>query len=75
MTKIQLWHSNLMAKDFSRKYPKAEVTARNIEMDTETLKKKMGITSGDDAHIFGLKSDSEGNLIIAARRLLQDIRC
>jgi hypothetical protein len=38
-------------------------------MDTETLKKKMGITSGDDAHIFGLKSDSEGNLIIAARRL------
>jgi 16S rRNA G966 N2-methylase RsmD len=62
-------------KDFSRKYPKAEVTARNIEMDTETLKKKMGITSGDDAHIFGLKSDSEGNLIIAARRLLQDIRC
>lgn len=62
-------------KDFSRKYPKAEVTARNIEMDTETLKKKMGITSGDDAHIFGLKSDSEGNLIIVARRLLQDIRC
>ena len=62
-------------KDFSIKYPKAEVTARNIEMDTETLKKKMGITSGDDAHIFGLKSDSEGNLIIAARRLLQDIRC
>ena len=56
-------------KDLSRKYPKAEVTARNIEMDTETLKKKMGITSGDDAHIFGLKSDSEGNLIIAARRL------
>lgn len=56
-------------RDLSKKYPKAEVTARNIEMDTETLKKKMGITSGDDAHIFGLKSDSEGNLIIAARRL------
>lgn len=56
-------------KDLSKKYPKADVTARNIEMDTETLKKKMGITSGDDAHIFGLKSDSEGNLIIAARRL------
>ena len=56
-------------KDLSKKYPKAEVTARNIEMDTETLKKKMGITSGDDAHIFGLKSDSEGNLIIAAKRL------
>ena len=54
-------------KDLSKKYPKAEVTARNIEMDTETLKKKMGITSGDDAHIFGLKSDTEGNLLIVAK--------
>ena len=56
-------------KYFGKSYPKSDVTARNIPMDSETLKKKMGITSGDDAHIFGLKSDSLGNLIIAARRL------
>ncbi len=56
-------------KYFSKQYPKSEVTARNIPMDSDTLKKKMGITSGDDAHIFGLKCDSEGNLLIAAKRL------
>ncbi|MBO5941663.1 MAG: hypothetical protein J6Q63_00070 [Bacteroidales bacterium] len=49
-------------------YPRAEVTARNIPMDTETLRKKLGVTSGDDAHIFGLKSDSLGNLLIITSR-------
>ena len=50
-------------------YPRAEVTARNIPMDTETLRKKLGVTSGDDAHIFGLKSDTLGNLLIITRRV------
>ena len=57
-------------KEYARKYPKAEMTARNIPMNTETLRKKSGITSGDDAHIFGLRSDMEGNLLIASRRIL-----
>ena len=56
-------------KEVGKKYPKAEVTARNIPMDTDTLRKKLGVTSGDDAHIFGLKSDSEGNLLIVADRI------
>ena len=56
-------------KEIGKKYPKAEVTARNIPMDTDTLRKKLGVTSGDDAHIFGLKSDSEGNLLIVADRI------
>ena len=49
-------------------YPRAEVTARNIPMDTEMLRKKLGVTSGDDAHIFGLKSDNVGNLLLITRR-------
>ena len=49
-------------------YPKSEVTARNIPMDTETFRKKLGVTSGDDAHIFGLKSDLLGNLILITQR-------
>lgn len=57
-------------KEFGNKYPKAEVTARNIPMDTDTLRKKLGVTSGDDAHIFGLKHDIDGNIIIAAKRML-----
>lgn len=52
-------------KAFGKDFPKAEVTARNIPMDTDTLRKKLGVASGDDAHIFGLKSDHHGNLLIA----------
>ena len=49
-------------------YPKSEVTARNIPMNTDTLRKKLGITSGDDAHIFGIKSDTAGNLLFVCQR-------
>ena len=51
-------------KSAGKEFPRAEVTARNIPMDTDTLRKKLGVTSGDDAHIFGLKSDTAGNLLI-----------
>lgn len=50
-------------------YPRSEVTARNIPMDTDTLRKKLGITSGDDAHIFGLKSDTAGNLLFICQKM------
>ena len=50
-------------------YPKAEVTARNIPMDTDTLRKKLGVSSGDDIHIFGLRSDVDGNLLLITARL------
>ena len=51
-------------KAAGKEFPKAEVTARNIPMDTDTLRKKLGVTSGDDAHIFGMKSDSAGILLL-----------
>jgi hypothetical protein len=38
-------------------------------MDTDTFRKKLGVSSGDDAHIFGLKSDTLGNLLIITRRV------
>jgi hypothetical protein len=56
-------------KAAGKDFPKAEVTARNIPMDTDTLRKKMGITSGDDAHIFGLKSDIYGNMLLCTKRV------
>lgn len=55
-------------KAAGKDYPRAEVTARNIPMDTDTFRKKLGVSSGDDAHIFGLKSDAHGNLLIITRR-------
>ena len=51
-------------KAAGKEFPRAEVTARNIPMDTDALRKKIGVTSGDDAHIFGLKSDISGNLLL-----------
>lgn len=55
-------------KSAGKDYPKADVTARNIPMDTETLRKKLGVSSGDDIHMFGLKSDKEGNLLFIVSR-------
>lgn len=59
-------------KAAGKDFPKAEVTARNIPMDTDTLRKKLGVTSGDDAHIFGLKSDLCGNILLCTKRVLQE---
>ena len=56
-------------KSAGKDYPKAEVTARNIPMDTDTLRKKLGVSSGDDIHIFGLRSDMDGNLLLITARL------
>ena len=61
-------------KEMGKKYPKAEVTARNIPMDTDTLRKKLGITSGDDAHIFGLRSDKNGNMLFICKNIPKSIR-
>ena len=58
-------------KAAGKDFPRAEVTARNIPMDTDTLRKKLGVTSGDDAHIFGLKSDALGNLLIICQGVTQ----
>ena len=55
-------------KQISAEYPKAEVTARNLPMDTDTLRKKLGTRSSDHFHIFGLKSDTAGNLLLVASR-------
>jgi hypothetical protein len=38
-------------------------------MDTDTLRKKLGASSGNDIHIFGIKSDIKGNLLLATSRI------
>ena len=58
-------------KAAGKEFPRAEVTARNIPMDTDALRKKLGVTSGDDAHIFGLKSDTLGTLLIICQGAAQ----
>ena len=56
-------------KEIGKIYPKAEVTARNIPLTSDALRKKLGCSSGNEVHVFGLKSDKEGNLLIVCRRI------
>ena len=40
-------------KELKRRYPRAEITARNLPLGSDALRKKMGIAPGGDTHIFG----------------------
>lgn len=48
-------------RDIGKRYHAAEVTSRNMKMDTETLRNKLGVRSGEDIHIFGLGCGSGSN--------------
>lgn len=50
-------------------FPKAEVTARNIPMDSDILRKRLGVKPGDEYHVFGLGSDCEGAVLLVTRRI------
>lgn len=56
-------------KEIGKEYPKAEVTARNIPLTSDALRKKLGCASGGEVHIFGLKSDSSGALLLVGQRI------
>ena len=51
-------------KDTGRQYPRAEVTARNIPMTSDDLRKRLGCASGGDIHIFGVRTAFAGNRLI-----------
>lgn len=44
-------------KAVGTEWPHSEVTARNIPLTSDELRKKLKVVSGDDAHIFGVKVD------------------
>ena len=50
-------------KEVGRRYPKASVTARNIPMTSDELRKRMGVADGGSVHVFGVKSMA-GNVLI-----------
>lgn len=59
-------------RDFSAKYPRAEVSARNLPLTSEELRRKLKVQSGGDIHIFGLHIDfcreASANYLVAASR-------
>jgi len=54
-------------KDFAKEFPQAEVTARNIPMTSDLLRKRLGVSASDKYHIFGLKASGRNWLIAATR--------
>lgn len=54
-------------KDVAKRYPKADITARNFPLDTNSLKKLSGIKDGGERHIFAVTlSNGDKILIITA---------
>lgn len=51
--------NNKSIKDIGRRYPVADVTARNIPLTSDQLRAKLGVRSGGPVHIFGLHIDAE----------------
>ena len=59
--------SNKSIKEIGKKYPQADVTARNIPITSDELRKRLGVKPSDGTvHIFGLLSDYEGRILIVS---------
>lgn len=56
--------SKASLKEIRNRYPKAEVSARNIPMSSDELRKKLGIAPGGDTHIFGCGTADRKNILI-----------
>ena len=63
--------NNRTMKEAGKRWPQAEVTARNIPMTSELLRKKTGCASGGDIHLFGVRVDAAenaGNYLIVTKK-------
>lgn len=49
------------------RYPNSDVTARNIPMSSEELKKRMGISGSGEYHIFGTCISGERRIVVTER--------
>ena len=57
-------------KEFSRRHPEAEVTARGVRMTSEELRRRLGCKPSDRHHIFALHVDKTGkNLLLFTERI------
>lgn len=57
--------NNKSIKEFGKKYPQADVTARNIPMTSDELRKRLGVRPSDGTvHIFGSNTSEEGRTLI-----------
>ena len=59
--------NNETFRSLKKRIPAAEITARNLPLTSDALRKKLGIASGGTQHLFGVRSDTSGNLLLVAR--------
>lgn len=63
--------NNRTMKEVGKRWPQAEVTARNVPMTSDLLRKKTGCASGRDIHLFGVRVDAAadaGNYLIVTKK-------
>ena len=63
--------NNRTMKEVGKRWPQAEVTARNVPMTSDLLRKKTGCASGGDVHLFGVRVDAAtdaGNYLIVTKK-------
>ena len=63
--------NNRTMKEAGKRWPQAEVTARNVPMTSDLLRKKIGCASGGDIHLFGVRVDAAadaGNYLIVTKK-------
>ena len=63
--------NNRTMKEAGKRWPQAEVTARNVPMTSDVLRKKIGCASGRDIHLFGVRADGAsgaGNYLIVTKK-------
>ncbi len=59
-------------RDIGKRYPKSEVSARNIPLSSSELRSRLGVKSGDDAHIFGVRIETPfqaDNFLLVCHRI------
>ena len=55
-------------REIGRKYPQAEVTARNVPLTSDGLRIRLGVRSGGNIHIFGVHVDTlSANYLLISR--------
>ena len=55
-------------RQLKRQYPRAEVTARNLPLGSDALRKKLGVAPGGDVHIFACRlADGSAVLLVCSR--------
>ena len=63
--------NNRTMKEAGKRWPQAEVTARNVPMTSDLLRKKTGCASGGDIHLFGVRADAAaeaGNYLLVTKK-------